>query len=113
LVVWRPWATKHNARAALAARTDEISEEKPVEDADYIFVRIAEPDQLGRIAPLVPYLKSNGGIWVVSPKGRKDLRDVDVMAAGNAAGLVDVKVCAFNDRDTALKFVIPVPARNK
>ena len=72
-------------------------------------MRVAGPDPHGRIAPWVPYLKSNGGIWVVSPKGRKDLRDVDVMAAGKAAGLVDVKGCAFNDRDTALKFVIPLP----
>ena len=98
---------------ALRARTDDISEGAPVPDADFIFVTVAEPGQLERIKPLVPYLKANGGVWVVSPKGRKDLRDVDVMAAGKAAGLVDVKVVAFNFTLTALKFVIPVPNRKK
>ena len=33
------------------------------------------------------------------------------MAAGKAAGLVDVKVVGFSATHTAEKFVIPVPAR--
>ena len=30
-------------------------------------------------------IRSDGMVWVISPKGRKDLRDIEVMAAGKAA----------------------------
>jgi hypothetical protein len=33
------------------------------------------------------------------------------MAAGKAAGLVDVKVCAFSETHTAEKYVIPRSSR--
>ena len=51
-------------------------------------------------------------IWVVSPKGRPDLRDVDIFAAAKAHGLVDNKVAAFSARLTANKLVIPVSQRS-
>ena len=47
----------------------------------------------------------------VRRKGRKDLTEGDVRAAGKAAGLVDVKVVRFSDTHTAEKFVIPVADR--
>ena len=52
-------------------------------------------------------IKPNGGIWVVSPRGRKEIRDIHVIAAAKNAGLVDVKVCRFSETHTALKLVIP------
>lgn len=33
------------------------------------------------------------------------VKDVEVMAAAKACGLVDTKVCAFSDTRTALRFV--------
>ena len=50
-------------------------------------------------------------MWVVYPKGRTDPSEVDVLEAGKAAGLVDVKVARFSETHTALKFVIPVARR--
>ncbi len=52
-----------------------------------------------------------GGIWVVYPKGRTEIREADVLAAGRAAGWKDAKVCRFSATHTALKFVIPLSAR--
>ena len=52
-----------------------------------------------------------GALWVVYPKGRQDIKEGDVMAAAKAAGLVDVKVCAFSATHTATKMVIPVARR--
>jgi hypothetical protein len=47
-------------------------------------------------------------VWVVSPKGKGiEVRDVDVMAAGRDAGLVDNKVASFSATHTALRLVIP------
>ena len=53
----------------------------------------------------------NGVLWTLRPKGSPDLKESEMMEAGKAAGLVDVKVVAFSDVLTAEKFVIPVAAR--
>jgi hypothetical protein len=46
-------------------------------------------------------------VWVIRPKGSDRISENDVMAAGRAAGLYDVKVVRFSDTHTAQKFVIP------
>lgn len=56
-------------------------------------------------------LKPNGGLWIIRPKGRPEISERDVMAAGHAAGLVDVKVARFSATHTAEKYVIPLSAR--
>ena len=55
----------------------------------------------------------DGGVWIVYPKGRKDIREADVMAAGRDLGLKDNKTCRFSDTHTGLRFVIPVAERQK
>ena len=60
----------------------------------------------------VQRLVPNGAIWVVSRKGRSaTLRDVDVIAAARASGLIDNKVASFSPTHTALRLVIPVALR--
>ena len=54
---------------------------------------------------------ANGHIWVVAPKGRQDIREADVLAAGRAAGLKDTKVARFSDTHTAHRFTIPLESR--
>jgi hypothetical protein len=49
---------------------------------------------------------------VIRPKGRPEISERSVMAAGKAAGLVDVKVVAFSSTHTAEKFMIPVANRH-
>lgn len=75
--------------------------------ADVILLGINDLDDLRRLAALRERIVPNGAIWVVHPKGRRDLRDIDVMAAGKQAGLVDTKVSRFSDTHSALRFVIP------
>jgi len=50
-------------------------------------------------------------LWVVYPKGRKEVTEDDVLGAGRKAGLKDVKVVGFSATHTALKFVVPVGKR--
>ena len=58
--------------------------------------------------------RPNGAIWVVSRKGKAaTLRDVDVIAAARASGLVDNKVASFSATHTALRLVIPVAQRGE
>jgi len=41
----------------------------------------------------------------VYPKAIAQLREIEVLNAGRAAGLVDIKVVSFSAKQTALKFV--------
>jgi hypothetical protein len=62
-------------------------------------------EALDRIGKLVPALADRGALWVVSLKGKLlKVRDVEVMAAAKAVGLVDNKVCSFSETRTALRF---------
>ncbi|HXQ47959.1 MAG TPA: hypothetical protein VN806_15180 [Caulobacteraceae bacterium] len=54
----------------------------------------------------MPRIADRGALWVVSLKGKlARIKDTDAMAAAKAHGLVGVKVCAFSETKTALKFV--------
>lgn len=94
----------------LAARGARVST-KPKGAADLIFYAANARAALGTLAQLATHLKRDGAIWVIRPRGVKEITEADVMKAGKAAGLVDVKVARFSDTHTAEKFVIPVARR--
>ena len=78
---------------------------------DAIFFGASSRADLPRLEKLRNSLAPNGALWIVRPKGVKEITENDVMTAGRAAGLVDVKVVRFSDTHTAEKFVIPVEKR--
>jgi hypothetical protein len=75
--------------------------------ADLLFFGAETTTDLDEVGPLRQALPAEGALWIVYPKGRRDLREVDVLGAGRAAGLTDVKVVRFSGTHTALKFVVP------
>ena len=79
--------------------------------AALLFLPVEEPRGLGHIAKAAKKLKGATGLWVIYPKGKKEITEVDVISAGRATGLKDVKVVGFSATHTALKFVIPVDQR--
>ena len=82
-------------------------------DLDIVFYEADHLDDLTRLPGLRVAIKSNGAIWVVSPKGKGiEVRDTDVMAAARESGLVDNKVASFSATHTALRLVIPKAARS-
>lgn len=93
--------------ADLAARGAKLV----ADGADHLFVAVETHEDLAALPGLVPLIVRDGAVWTIRRKGRKDLTEADVMAAGKAAGLVDVKVVRFSDTHTAEKFVIPVDDR--
>lgn len=88
-----------------------VTSGKPKRNSDAIFLGVNTREELPRIATLKPSLAPNGALWIIRPKGVKTITESDVMAAGKAAGLVDVKVVKFSETHTAEKFVIPVASR--
>jgi hypothetical protein len=89
----------------------EFAERKPAADIDLIFFDAEQKNDLARLPQLRKSITKNGGIWVIYPKGRQDIRELDVITAGKASGLTDNKVCAFSSTHTALRFVIPIANR--
>jgi hypothetical protein len=81
------------------------------QSADMIFATFRHRDDLRRLAALVRRIHADGVLWTLRPKGSKDLTEIEMMRAGQAAGLVDVKVVSFSETLTAEKFVIPVARR--
>jgi hypothetical protein len=75
-------------------------------DLDLLFYGADSAGELAGIGALIPRLAPRGALWVVSLKGKAArVRDVEVMSAAKAHGLVDSKVCAFSETRTALRFV--------
>jgi hypothetical protein len=90
----------------LADRGIDYAEEEQA-DADAILLGAASAADLDRLGPLQGSLAGDGAIWVVAPKGGAEPTEAQVLAAGRAAGLVDVKVARWSETHTAHKFVIP------
>jgi hypothetical protein len=95
----------------LLAQAKNFSDSKPLSNSDLIFFGATRAGELVRAKKLAPSLRSAGALWIVYPKGRQDITEIQVLNAGRAAGLVDVKVVGFSATHTALKFVRPKASR--
>lgn len=78
---------------------------------DMVFFGADLTSELAAIPQILPQLSGNGALWVVYPRGQKTIREMDVLNAGRAAGLVDIKVAAVSDIHTGLMFVRPKGGR--
>jgi hypothetical protein len=96
----------------LRAHAAHVRRGVPPAPVDLIFYAAAHHEDLADLDALVAGLRPDGALWIVRPKGGgAPIGERDVMAAGHAAGLVDVKVAAFSATHSAGKFVIPVARR--
>ena len=95
----------------LAKAVATLSIGRVLDGSDAIFIGVTDTAQLSRLATLKRSLKPDGALWVIRPKGRPEISEQAVMAAGKAAGLVDVKVVSLSPTHTAEKFVIPIKSR--
>jgi hypothetical protein len=80
-------------------------------DCDCVFLRADTKKQLTQVAKIANEMLGAVALWVIYPKGQQRVIEGDVLAAGRAAGLTDIKVVGFSPTHTALKFVIPVNKR--
>jgi hypothetical protein len=79
--------------------------------SDVVFFGAESAAMLARLAGLEPYIERDGAIWVIYPRGRRDIREVDVIRGGLEAGFVDNKIARFSETHTAMRLVIPVARR--
>jgi hypothetical protein len=89
----------------------DLSIGRVLKNSDAIFFGVTKEAELARLEKLKGSLKPNGALWIIRPKGRPEISERATMAAGKAAGLVDVKVVGFSPTHTAEKYVIPIANR--
>lgn len=80
--------------------------------ADWVFLAVEARADLGKVASAAKKLRDGAGLWIVYPKGKKAVTEMEVISVGRRAGLKDVKVIGFSATHTALKFVIPLEKRS-
>lgn len=89
----------------------KVSTKRSARDQDLIFLGVEKTAELHQLKGLDTAIKSNGGIWIIFPKGAPELKDVHLIAEAKANGLVSTKVARVSDRLTGMKFVIPLKRR--
>jgi hypothetical protein len=97
-------------RAELAGRAVKVVKRAP---AEVVVWSIDEVGDLARIPSLIPWFEPAGALWVVWPKGRREINENHIRAAALDAGLVDVKVARFSVTHSALKLVVPKAKRGR
>jgi hypothetical protein len=98
---------------ALRERTAHVAEGRVPEGAPIIFFGADSREALRKAQLLRARMIDSGVLWVVRPKGSKEISEADVLEAIRGAGLVDTKVVAFSRTHTAHKCVIPVEQRGQ
>jgi hypothetical protein len=92
--------------------TSAIAQNKISPASELIFLGVASKAELtSGLVKTKKFLKGAIALWIVYPKGQKQITENDVLTAGRKAGLKDIKVVGFSATHTALKFVIPVANR--
>jgi len=95
----------------LKAAGGKVAARPGVGPYEMILVRLDSSEDLPLLAAAKARIVSNGMVWAVWPKGRKEFREDDIRNFGPQAGLVDIKVMSFSTELSGLKLVIPVKQR--
>jgi hypothetical protein len=95
----------------LKEETTTVTKNKFANQCELIFFAAASLKDLLDVAKIEKSMRGATALWIIYPKGKKEITENDVLAAGRKAGLKDVKVVGFSATHTGLKFVIPLSSR--
>jgi len=88
-----------------------IQNGKISDDAEWIFFAADSKKKLSELTKIAKKIRGAAALWVVYPKGQKEITEKDILSGGRKVGLKDVKVVGFSATHTALKFVLPLSKR--
>jgi hypothetical protein len=96
----------------LRATAKKVTESRIEPSSELIFLNANTTKELtSAVTKAAKSIKGATALWLVYPKGKKEITELEVIAAGRKFGLKDVKVVAFSPTHTALKFVLPLDKR--
>jgi hypothetical protein len=91
--------------------TKSVNQGKVAADSEWVFFAADSKAELAGTSKIAKTMQGATALWIIYPKGQKQITENDVLAAGRKTGLKDVKVVGFSPTHTALKFVIPLAHR--
>lgn len=95
----------------LIANKSTIIQDGEAGSAEITILSVEAKGSLAAVGKHAEKLKGAQALWLVYPKGKKEITEIDVISEGRKAGLKDVKVVGFSVTHTALKFVLPLERR--
>ena len=98
-------AVDADAVAEIAAALGAPPKTRLAADCDVVLCGCDDLAGLDRLPAIAGKLAANGAVWVLWPKGRKELAHEHVVAAATRAGLSSTRSMGFSDRLTGLRFV--------
>jgi hypothetical protein len=110
--VWINALADEELIAQLRERAGNVAT-RAAKNCDGVFVQVNEPDELERIDRAAAAIKPDGAVWVVHPKGKRDVADTVIFARAKHLGLTYTKVARISDTLTAEKLVWPRASRGK
>src|SRR2546430_11785626 len=78
---------------------------------DIIFFGAVSAKELVRLATLKTWMKPNGALWGIRPKGRPEISERAVMDAGKAAGVVVLTAVSVFRPHNPAEFSVTVAGR--
>ena len=77
----------------------------------WIFFAADSREDLTDVKRVARPVRGTTALWIIYPKGKKQITEADVRSSGLASGLTDTKVTSFSPTHSALKFVLPKAKR--
>src|SRR5271168_1593964 len=87
----------------LGEKTGAVTEGKAAKDCEWIFFAADSLKELSGVTKIAQFMQGATALWIIYPKGKKEITENDVIGAGRKAGLKDVKVVGFSATHTGLK----------
>jgi hypothetical protein len=75
--------------------------------ADIIFLAASQREELGRIPGLAHFIAPGGTLWVIRPRGGREITEQDVAVSAKAAGMCLGRPIRFSPTHTADRLTPP------
>ena len=85
----------------------KVAAQKDWATPPWIFFAADSREDLAEVKRIARSVEAETALWIIYPKGQKNITEADVRSSGLASGLTDIKVVGFSATHTALKFVLP------
>lgn len=93
--------------AQLDARAARVVRDAVAPGSDVVLLGVERAADLEAITPAARAMAERGALWVVHPRGVREVQDTAIFAAARAAGLTYTKVARVSATHTAEKLVRP------
>jgi len=81
--------------------------------ADIIFLAATQREELGRIPGLAHFIAPGGVLWVIRPRGGREITEQDVAVSAKAAGMSVGRAVRFSPTHTADRLTPPSARRRQ